>query len=270
MVDRSALYDELILWVFQRHHCGGAFEFARDELFMAAAELGLDAPKNVGDVLYAYRYRRTLPQRILDAAPPGKEWAILPAGRARYRFQPTANAWIEPRKGLRTVRVPEATPEIVAASALGDEQALLAKIRYNRLIDTFLGITAYSLQNHLRTTVGELGQIEIDELYVGVDRHGAQYVMPVQAKGGDDRVGYVQTWQDLRFCAERFPCHEAIAVSAQFVDADRIALFHLSIAEDGELEIVDERHYMLCPAADIAPEDLRSYRDAVRGSRRRT
>src|SRR5271157_4057421 len=33
-----------------------------------------------------------------------------------------------------------------------DEQALLAKVRYTRLIDTFLGITAYSLQNHLRTT----------------------------------------------------------------------------------------------------------------------
>jgi len=29
----------------------------------------------------------------------------------------------------------------------GDEQALLTKIRYNRFMDVFLGITTYSLQN---------------------------------------------------------------------------------------------------------------------------
>ena len=55
---------------------------------------------------------------------------------------------------------------------MSDEQALLAKIRYNRLLDVFLGISAYSLQNHLRTTVLHIGQIEIDELYIGLDKHG--------------------------------------------------------------------------------------------------
>ena len=70
---------------------------------------------------------------------------------------------------------------------MSDEQALLAKVRYNRLIDVFLGVAAYSLQNHLRTTVSDVGQLEIDEIYVGVDRQGRQYVMPVQAKGGSDR-----------------------------------------------------------------------------------
>jgi len=37
--------------------------------------------------------------------------------------------------------------------ALGDEQALLAKLRYNRLLDIFTGVVCYSLQNHLRTNV---------------------------------------------------------------------------------------------------------------------
>jgi hypothetical protein len=31
--------------------------------------------------------------------------------------------------------------------------------RYNRLIDIFLGISAYSLQNHLRTGIPTYGQI---------------------------------------------------------------------------------------------------------------
>ena len=69
---------------------------------------------------------------------------------------------------------------------MSDEQALLARVRYNRLVDIFLGIACYSLQNHLRTTASNMGQVETDELYVGVDRRGSHYVVPIQAKGGKD------------------------------------------------------------------------------------
>ncbi len=58
-----------------------------------------------------------------------------------------------------------------------DEQALLATVRYNRLTDIFTGVTCYSLQNHLRTTVRGVGQVETDELYVGVDRLGKHYAI---------------------------------------------------------------------------------------------
>ena len=65
------------------------------------------------------------------------------------------------RDDIAAIKIPDATPEIIAAYALGDdEQALLAKVRYNRLIDIFLGLTTYSLQNHLRTYVAGMGQIE--------------------------------------------------------------------------------------------------------------
>jgi hypothetical protein len=39
-------------------------------------------------------------------------------------------------------------------------------VRYNRLLYIFLGLTTYSLQNHLRTTVKSVGgsQIAIDEI----------------------------------------------------------------------------------------------------------
>jgi len=63
---------------------------------------------------------------------------------------------------------------------------LLAKVRYNRLIDVFLRVTAYSLQSHLRTTVPDVGQIETDELYVAVRNTGQQFIVPVQAKVGRD------------------------------------------------------------------------------------
>jgi hypothetical protein len=57
----------------------------------------------------------------------------------------------------------------------------------------------------LRTTVKGLGQIEIDEVYTGVDRHGCQYIIPMQAKGGNDRLSKVQAKQDFACCAEKFP-----------------------------------------------------------------
>jgi len=51
---------------------------------------------------------------------------------------------------MAATKIPDSTPELVGAYALDDEQALLAIVRYNRLIDIFLSLTTYSLQNHLR------------------------------------------------------------------------------------------------------------------------
>lgn len=54
-------------------------------------------------------------------------------------------------------------------------------MRYNRLIDIFQRVAAYSLQNHLRTSVPGMGQIETDEIYLAIDNRGRQFVIPVQA-----------------------------------------------------------------------------------------
>ena len=67
---------------------------------------------------------------------------------------------------LVETKIPDATPGVISRYAINDEQGLLAKLRYNRLIDIFTGLTCYSLQNHLRTTVPELGQVETDEIYL--------------------------------------------------------------------------------------------------------
>jgi hypothetical protein len=142
---------------------------------------------------------------------------------------------------------------------LSDEQALLAKIRYNRLIDTFLGVTAYSLQNHLRTKISNYGQIEIDELYVGVDARGAQFIIPVQAKGGKDKLGVIQTIQDTVFCHSQPKYRRCIPrpVSAQFM-GDIIAMFELHF-DGNDVSIVREQHYQLTEAPNISDADLTTY-----------
>lgn len=253
-------YDAIIEQVFENHYSPkrDSFDFTREEFEETATKLGIKLPKNIGDVLYSFRYRKDLPKAICQTASEGKEWIIEGAGRAKYRFRLASANRIVPSLNLVTIKVPDATPEIITAYALTDEQALLAKVRYNRLIDIFLGITTYSLQNHLRTTVKEIGQIEIDEIYVGVDKYGRQFVIPVQAKGGSDKHGVVQTQQDISCCAEKFPALICRAVSAQFMSDQKIALFELTV-EDGDIKVVEERHYQLVAAADITPSDLKSY-----------
>lgn len=253
-------YQAIIARVFANHYGVGIteFEFTRDEFVAIAETLEIALPKNVGDVIYSFRYRNELPTTIRNTAEDNLEWIIEGAGRARYRFKQVRLNRIVPREELLTIKVPDATPEIIAAYALNDEQALLAKVRYNRLVDVFLGITAFSLQNHLRTTVKNVGQIEIDEIYVGIDRNGRQFVVPMQAKGGSDKHGSVQTQQDILCCAEKFPHLICRAVSAQFMSEERIAMFELT-ATNGEIKVVDERHYQLVPATGISADDLQQY-----------
>ena len=187
------------------------------------------------------------------------EWVIELAGKGRYRFKLLTVNRIFPREDLVVIDIPDATPELIRAYALDDEQALLAIVRYNRLIDTFLGLTAYSLQNHLRTTVQGMGQIEIDELYMGLDKHGCHYVIPVQAKGGTDHIGIVQTAQDIRFAEQRFPRMRCRAVAAQFMEDREIALFELTVRDD-EVRVVEERHYRLVVAHELDESAIRDYR----------
>ena len=260
MPKEPALYETLIVRIFNNHYKKrvDAFEFDSTEIETVAAELKLRLPKNLDDLIYSFRYCRTFPQEIIATETGKKQWVILPAGRAKYRFKLAIPTQIVPPTNLIVTKIPDATPQIIAAYALTDEQALLARVRYNRLIDIFLGIVTYSVQNHLRTTVKNMGQIEIDEIYVGVNKTGQQFVIPVQAKGGTDKLAVIQTTQDLAYCAERFPTLTARAISAQFMPDNVIALFELTL-EDHEVKIVDERHYCLVPANSIGEDDLKRY-----------
>ena len=264
MAESADAYSRIIEAVFHAHFEDGLteFEFERDEIISAADQLLLDRPANVGDVIYAFRHRRLLPTSIRQTASDDREWVIEGRGRARYVFRLTTISRIAPRDDLVTVKVPDATPEIISRYALGDEQALLAKVRYNRLVDTFLGITTYSLQNHLRTTVAGIGQIEIDELYVGLNRDGVHFVVPVQAKGGSDQLGIVQTTQDLACCREKFPTLVCRPVSAQFMSDNVIAMFELTVQDDA-VRVVNERHYKLVASRDLSDGEVSAYRGTL-------
>lgn len=253
-------YVQIIEAIFFKYYSEGdtRVPFDRSDLVEAANQLGIKLPKNIGDVIYSFRYRTDLPKTIVDKAPEGTEWVIRPAGKAQYVFEAAQAASITPNSKLAETKIPDATPGVIEKYALNDEQALLAKIRYNRLVDIFTGLTCYSLQNHLRTTVFQMGQVETDEIYIGIDKRGVHYVLPVQAKGGTDKLGVVQIEQDLAVCATKFPNLISKPIAAQFMQNDVIAMFELEDTQDG-IVIISEKHYRLVPHDELSPEELKKY-----------
>lgn len=260
MARKQNVYTQLMERVFAERYTSESVEvpFDRADIQPIADQLGIKLPKNLGDVVYSFRYRTVLPERIRDTAPIGYEWIIRLAGRGHYKFVLVTESRITPNSMLVETKILDSTPGPILKYSLSDEQALLAKLRYNRLIDLFTGLTCYSLQNHLRTTVPGLGQVETDEIYIGIDSHGAQYVIPVQAKGGTDHIGVVQIEQDLALCDAKFPQLICRPIASQFVNKELIVLFELSQTDRG-IRIVNERHYRLVRPEDLSAEELETY-----------
>lgn len=234
--------------------------FERQDLELQAKKLKINLPKNLGDILYTFRYRGKLPDSVLKTAPEGEHWIIRGAGRSRYCFTLTRETVVVPNELLMETKVPDATPGIIEMYAMDDEQALLAKLRYNRLLDIFTGITCYSLQSHLRTQVKQVGQVETDEIYMGLDRKGIHYVLPVQAKGKRDRLHIVQIEQDFAMCEanDKFKALVCRPIGAQFMRNNVIALFEFAKTDAGVVVSL-EKHYRLVPPDQLSVKELKAY-----------
>lgn len=257
---RSKQYVPIIEAIFVSRYVPGTIEveFERTDIAVQALKLNITLPKNFGDIIYSFRYRADLPEQITATAADGKVWIIRPNGIGRYKFALVDQFNLRPQS-MVAIKIPDATPGVIAKYAFSDEQALLARLRYNRLIDIFTGVACYSLQNHLRTSIPGIGQVETDEVYVGIDRRGAHFVFPIQAKGGRDRQSIIQIEQDIALCAHRFPELLCRPIAAQFMPDQSIVLYELRSTDSG-VGIVNERHYRLVPADDVTAEDLLFYR----------
>lgn len=254
-------YNKIIIYLFNKHYKDGSTEvsFNRSEISPAAQAVGVEPPGNLGDLIYYFRFRQPLPDEIKQKAPSGKQWIIRSGGRSVYKLVAVVPTFeIIPNRQKVAIKIPDSTPGIIARYSLSDEQALLAKLRYNRLIDIFTGLSSYSLQNHLRTTVTGIGQVETDEVYVALDSRGVHYVIPVQAKGGRDNQNIVQIEHDIALCKQKFKGLICRPIAAQFVEDNLIAMFDFVEIED-EVKLVNEQHYRLVSPKDISIEELQKY-----------
>jgi hypothetical protein len=107
-----------------------------------------------------------------------------------------------------------------------------------------------------------IGQIEIDEVYLGVSKRGAHYVIPCQAKSIGDQFGIVQVIQDLEFCKGRYPNAIAKPIAVQFLSTDEVAVLELSVEFKNDVYVfgvVEERQYTLVKSGHISDEQIKKY-----------
>ena len=229
-------YDKIIAALFKKKfklkQKISELNFTKDELVETANELGIQL-RNAPDVIYTYRSRRALPERILRTG----NWVLVPKGKGRFSFAKSKRAtFIEIPEGLASIEILNALPEIVEKYTQNDEQGLLSTIRYNRLVDIFTGITCFHLQPHIRTTIIKEGQIEIDDLYVGIDEDGNEYILPIEAKSPDerDKLGWFQIANLVKFATQYFPNLKCRAIAAKPVDRGLVCLMEFDSSTDFE------------------------------------
>ncbi len=83
--------------------------------------------------------------------------------------------------------------------------------------------------------------------------------MPVQAKGGKDKLGVVQIEQDIALCRQKLPGVTCRPIAAQFMSGGVIALFEF-VEVEGEVQMVREMHYRLVSPDQLTPDDMDTYR----------
>jgi len=198
-------YDEVILEVFLYHYQEGVDRliFKKDELAEVCRKHGITV-RNIPDIIYTYRARRTLPSKILATG----HWAIEPAGRGAYAFRLLRSSphFEIPFADYAPVHIYNAIPEVVEGLLRQDEQSLLTRVLYNRLVDIFTGLTCFHIQNHYRSFVADMGEVELDALYVGVDKTGALFVLPIEAKSQaeSEMIGRIQVSQMAKLVRQDF------------------------------------------------------------------
>ena len=160
------------------------------------------------------------------------------------------NKRIVPSALMAETRVPDVTPGVIAKYALNDEQVLLAKLRYNRVIDIFTGMTCYSLQSHLRATIPKMGHVEMDEIYLGLNSRGEHYIFPIHAIKVGAKLMFEQIKRDFAICAASFPSFNCRVIAAQFMKDDIIVLFDVSKTKNS-IAIYAEKHYRL-----VSPQEM--------------
>lgn len=166
------------------------------------------AVKNVPDIIYTYRARADLPAEILAHG----NYAIVGRGKGRYAFYkiPRPNRVTPPAKRT-TVPVSDVIPKWARNFMTDDEQGMLTAIASNGLVARHLRLKrAFRLQSHLRCSVVDYGQVEIDELYVGEDDSTNHVVVAVEAKDRSDHdlLNIAQLYGCAQALLERYPDHQ--------------------------------------------------------------
>ncbi len=251
-IDERRQYDRIWRIVFDEAKArgpneAGEYTFATQDQRRAQTAIGNTG--NTYDLKYNLQGRGMLPEDIQTEAPLGKAWHIHTLGKGRYAFRllPVGEDRIHPAPGLAVIEIPNALPLLVERHSRRDEQALLARIRYNNLVGVFLGLSVYSLQSHWKTSIKGTGiPTEIDEVYVGLNAEGEQFAICVEAKSKSPKetVSAAQILGNYAAAKHQFATLPIISIAAKALDDTTIAMLLLEVdAAEGTVAKTMERHY---------------------------
>jgi hypothetical protein len=207
----SRVYVPILREIVKRGYVEGSHrvEFTVRDVRQVATDLGLEIG-NAPDLIYRMRARTRLPDDILDLG-----FTILRGvGRGRYALEVGGEAMVHlpeheilDTNDLTPLPVRRLLPEDLAEL---DEQGLLTMIGYSKLLDHFTGLTVYRLRSHVRKSVPNIGQAELDEIDVGVALRDDDIpiVFPIEAKATDEVINRVQVATAVAYCQTYFPGHE--------------------------------------------------------------
>lgn len=237
-------YGAVISGVFRKRWRRGLQDvpFTKDDLIAEADSLGIKV-KNVADILYTFRSRREMPAELLEKG----NWVIESRGPGKYsfvHFTGSKTILIDPH--LKVYPIPYAVPEIVAANLATDEQGLLTVVRYNRVLDVFTGIACFHLQSHVRTQIAGHGQVEVDDLYVGVNKDGEGFVLPVEGKDAGEPLGVDKAVSLTLFAKAKHPKLRCRPIAVIREAENQITCVEFEPAESlPRVSVLDIRRYRL-------------------------
>jgi hypothetical protein len=257
--EKSKNRKEVIRLVFEKRHTRGATEvpFTLQDIREAVKEVMAANPAykedNIPDIKYQFSAGRHALPKAVDRLGP---WMIVGRGKSKYAFlklkEPPA---IHVSTDLLTILLPDATPQIVLEYGGQDEQGILARVHYNRLLDTFLELTCYHIQNHWRSSARARGQSEIDDLYVAVNTRGRQFVIPIEAKTDAEQLSKTQIFHNIELARQKYPQLIMRPVGIKEMPDQSLVLIEFEPSEHPDnVKIRQMRRYKLVPMSEIPLE----------------
>lgn len=208
---RSRVYVPILRELVRRFREPGSqrVEFTVRDVRQVADDLGIEIG-NAPDLVYRMRARTRLPDDILDMG-----FTILRGvGRGRYALEVGGEAVVHlPEHEIldHNDQTPLPVRRLLPESLVDlDEQGLLTMVSYCKLLDHFTGLTVYRLRSHVRKSVPNVGQAELDEIDVGVAMRDDDIpvVFPIEAKAADEVINRVQVATAVAYCQTYFPGHQ--------------------------------------------------------------
>jgi hypothetical protein len=205
----SKVYVPILLDIFHRKYKEGDFvvRFTLDEVRESAMRLGVISDlRNAPDLVYRMKSRTKLPSEISD-----KGFRILKTvERGIYQLERAESTIIELPEGA-IFCIEDKTPVPVRRLlnedlSRIDEQGLLTIVNYCDLLSLFTGLKIYRLKSHARKSVSKIGQVEVDEIDVGVTYSSLNLpiIFPIEAKAAPDPLNWAQIANQVNFANQQF------------------------------------------------------------------